>query len=309
MNNDTSIENVGVIVARFQVHKLTKGHQLLISEALSQCDRVLILLGESASRITSDNPLPFKTRKSMIRNDVVIRNHLHRLQIKPLHDHSSDSVWSAKLDNEVQRTFPDVNNVKIYSGRNGIRDYYHGHFPIKEMSFDIDHINATEVRSLIYKQARPSVKFREGIIYAAQHKYPISYQTVDIAIVDQKHESVLVCRKDGEDNYRFIGGFVDTTDNTLEDAAKREVKEECAVETTNYRYLGSFRIDDWRYRRSSDKIMTALFICDYVSGISSAQDDIAETRWLSFEMMEKTEFMPEHEKLKAKLIEAVKASK
>ncbi len=44
-------------------------------------------------------------------------------------------------------------------------------------------------------------------------------------------------------------------------------------------YVGSAKIDDWRYRSEADKIMTLFFKADYVSGAAKANDDLAELAW------------------------------
>jgi bifunctional NMN adenylyltransferase/nudix hydrolase len=90
---------------------------------------------------------------------------------------------------------------------------------------------------------------------------------------------LLLGRKANEDLFRFIGGFTDPTDDCYEDAAKREASEETGLEIGQPRYIGSKKIDDWRYRNEADKIITHLFVADYVFGNPKAQDDIAELRW------------------------------
>ncbi len=41
------------------------------------------------------------------------------------------------------------------------------------------------------------------------------------------------------------------------------------------------RINDWRYRKEVDKIVTTLFSCDYHYGEPQAQDDIMDLAWFN----------------------------
>lgn len=127
--------------------------------------------------------------------------------------------------------------------------------------------------------------------------HSISFQTVDIAVLDRKSNPVrvLLGKRKHEDAYRFIGGFVDVEDNSLEEAAMRELKEECGLQTLNCKYTGSFRIDDPRFREGADKIMTAFFCCDYISGEPVASDDIHEVKW--FELDGEITVVKEHQTL------------
>ncbi len=134
-------------------------------------------------------------------------------------------------------------------------------------------------------------------MFASAYRYPVSFQTVDAAIMDNLGR-VLLARKPDELNWRFVGGFVATTDESLEHAARREVSEECGgIETDEYEYIGSYRIDDWRYRNEGDKIMTAFFKCKFIFGQVKAQDDIAELIWVGFANLHKTMIEPEHHPL------------
>lgn len=139
-----------------------------------------------------------------------------------------------------------------------------------------------------------------------KHYHPVSYQTVDVAVIKkispyttgELNHSVMVLmgKRRHEAAYRLIGGFVDVEDNSLEIAAKRELQEESGdIQTTECKYVGSFRVDDPRYKNRKDAIMTALFICEHISGEPVANDDIHEVRW--FELKGNIPIVKEHEPL------------
>ncbi len=292
----------GVIVARMQCDMPTIAHQMLVNEVMKRCHRVLIILGSAPVRNTRKNPLPVEMRKHPL---TILYPHV---QVTHLSDFKCDKIWSGHLDQEVIK-FYGSNSVKIYGARDNCFSRYHGSFETCELKLDIPaDVSATKQRQRIAESnyaAFSTEEFRRGMIYAAFHRYPVSFQTVDVAIVHSFTKAVLVGRKPNESDYRFIGGFVDPADFSLEKAAHREVLEEAGdkVENKDYRYLGSFRIDDWRYRSEHDKIMSAFFVCEYICGRPEASDDIEKTQWLSFEMLKTTAFEPEHEPLRQKLIE------
>ena len=65
-------------------------------------------------------------------------------------------------------------------------------------------------------------------------------------------------------------------------AAARELREECGdLEISALQYMASFRMDDWRYRREEDKIITTLFAADFLAGTPIGSDDIAEVAWFT----------------------------
>jgi bifunctional NMN adenylyltransferase/nudix hydrolase len=111
--------------------------------------------------------------------------------------------------------------------------------------------------------------------------YPTSFQAVDMVIYDPDKGRVLLGRKHGKHQFRFVGGFVDPADASLEDAAVREKCEEAGInlECDRPRYLFSMRMDDPRYRNSTHKVMTAVMMMTYVYGGTKAGDDIEEVAW------------------------------
>ena len=107
--------------------------------------------------------------------------------------------------------------------------------------------------------------------------YPTSFQTTDCVIRNQANDQFLLGRKKKDKGkFRFFGGFVDVKDDSLEASNLRERIEEAGgdLECTPPRYIFSKRIDDPRYRDSEHKILTAVFLSEYIFGFAKAGDDI-----------------------------------
>jgi bifunctional NMN adenylyltransferase/nudix hydrolase len=118
----------------------------------------------------------------------------------------------------------------------------------------------------------------------AQEKivYDTSFQATDAVIRNAQNDMFLLGKRD-KGLWRFIGGFVDPKDASLEDSAKRERIEEAGInlECDNPKYLFSFRVNDPRYRESRHKIMSAVFLHDYIFGFARAGDDIKHVEWFA----------------------------
>lgn len=150
------------------------------------------------------------------------------------------------------------------------------------------------------------------VIYKAvphkMHKFPTSFQATDSVIIDRVGGRILLGRKKNQPAWRFIGGFVDPNDSSLESAAQRERREEAGInlEVTRPKYLFSFRVADPRYEGKPDKIMSAVFLQYWLWGQPKAGDDIQKVRWFTKDYVRrnyKKMVMPEHNILVEKLIE------
>jgi bifunctional NMN adenylyltransferase/nudix hydrolase len=263
---------IGVIIARFQTPYLHPGHQALIESVQSQHKKVVIVLGVSPVLGSKRNPLDFHTREKMIRKscpDVVVL---------PLPDHPLDTIWSFNLDSLLLNTFPGA-GFMLYGSRNSFINYYSGKCKVRELPAHGE-FSASEIRDSVKEQVMDAMEFRAGVIYAHANTYPKVYPTVDVAVFRNKKKEILLGKKDNDQKWRLIGGFTDPTDEAFESAALRELHEECGdINVTSMQYEGSFRVDDWRYRNETDKIITTLFSTDFISGEPKASDDIAEVKW------------------------------
>lgn len=297
------LTSIGVVVGRFQAPALHEGHKYLIDLVSSMHEQVLIVLGSRRGFATKSDPLDYASRKVMIFRE------FPAARIAELLDEKMDEMWSKSLDMLIRREFPDQEAV-LYGSRGSFIPHYSGRFACATVESKNEALSSTEVREEIYADPPSTEDFRAGMIYAQKLRFPMSYQAVDIAVVDFGRKRVLLGGRKNEPGVRrFIGGFVDKTDESLEFAAKREVFEEASgMEVDNLHYLGSCRIDDWRYRGTEDGIMTAFFAADYIFGAAKAGDDMDSLEWVPFSEFEKNivaAHKPLAEKLRAHLKERI----
>lgn len=111
-----------VIIGRFQVPYLHLGHIYLLSTALRQADRVIILLGTSR-KIDQRNPYTVLSRIDMIARI------FPQIGISVLWDHpDNDLKWSQEVDFHL-RDYPDA---VLWHSRDSFKDHYHGHIKTYE---------------------------------------------------------------------------------------------------------------------------------------------------------------------------------
>ena len=196
-------------------------------------------------------------------------------------DQYSDVGWSDNLDHQIQMVTGPGQSVILYGSRDSFIKYYSGKYECQEIEQTV-FVSGTDIRKKISGSVVSSPLFRKGVIWAVNNQYPKCFPTVDVAIM-KSNEYVLLGKKNKEPFYRFVGGFV-SPGETYEDAAVREVKEETGLVIDNtLKYLGSYVIDDWRYRSEVDKITSTFFIGIYKTGTPVPGDDINELRWFTLD--------------------------
>lgn len=275
----------GVIVGRFQSPYIHEGHDYLIRKALEETGNVLIVVGVSPVRLTEKNPLPPYEVYGSLTQKYIKEMMSNKIRVTSLYDHKRDEVWSLELD----KLLPD--DAILYGSRDSFIKYYSGKFPCKEIEPNVE-ISSTQLRLDAYKDVRSHEDFRRGYIEASKYKFPTAYPCVDIIMYDTNN-NILLAKKPGYDKYHLVGGFVDPTDESLEKAAEREFREEVLNLPTNlitdFEYVTSMKINDWRYRGTKDGIISSLFsIClidtfiEYKDKLK-AGDDIEEVKWFNID--------------------------
>jgi bifunctional NMN adenylyltransferase/nudix hydrolase len=271
--------SVGVIIGRFQVPELHEAHKELIQSVLDAHPKVLIFLGLSSLRGTTSNPLDFAPRKQMLLEDYPPSKYPN-LSIHYIKDQPDDKVWSDSLDALIRENLAPNDDAVLYGSRDSFLTCYSGKFEKREL-VATRFVSGSEIRAKIAQAPQSNPFFRAGAIWATHQRYPAALPTVDVIVYDLKENRILLARKANEQAYRIVGGFTSPNDDGYEVAALRELAEETGltVGLAGLRYVGSKKIDDWRYRAEVDKIITHLYVGYYSFGAPKADDDIAEVRW------------------------------
>ena len=285
------ITSLGVVVARVQVDDLHEGHIDLFKEVSDTNSALLVVLGLSPCKCTSNNPLDYDTRRRMI------SAHFPSAKVAYITDMYSDVEWSKTLDTIVSKYVNNFDTVTLYGGRDSFIKYYHGKFNTQELEPRVM-ISGTAIRTQLAVRSRDTVDFRAGAIWYALNQYPRALPTVDIAVLDIARDSILLARKQHEEMYRLIGGFAQPGE-TYESSALRELQEESGlvVAPEHLNIERSFFIDDWRYKNERDKITTMLYTVMKWEGLPKPDDDIHELRWFTFQEITKEQIMPNHRQM------------
>lgn len=303
-NIDTSKYSVGCVVARFQVHELHEGHHYVIKQVIDNHKKTIIFLGVPQFIGTKKNPLDFDTRKKMV------QTHYPEAVIVALPDQRDNTKWAKELDRRIREVYAH-GDVLLYGSRDSFIPYYvnnGGKFQTKELE-PLGTFAGTDVRKLISEEVKNSIDFRSGVIYHAYNLYPRVIPTIDVAPLNEDGSKVLLAKKYGEDQLRFIGGFVLPTDSNLKSSVRRIFLKEAGgnSEIDEIKYIDSFQINDWRFRGEEDKVMTSFFTCKHIFGTINPSDDIIELKWVSIKLIDinwiNSNICEEHRILMNKLIE------
>lgn len=287
MEPKTDLTQVGVIIGRFQSPILHDAHKELISWVASRHPKVLIFLGLSPLKGSFNNPLDFEARKQMILAEFPEVNVLY------IKDTACDELWSRTLDAAIRDVITPSQRVTLYGSRDSFIPSYTGRFPTVELTSSVQ-VSATEVREQAASKSVNSPDFRAGIVWGVYNQYPTVISTVDIAIFNDDYTKILLGRKKEESEFRFIGGFSDVSSESFAHDARREAQEETGLSVTDPEYIGSYNIDDWRYRKEKNKIRTTFFKAKKQFGQEAPSDDIAEVKWFDFATLRDCDLVPQH---------------
>jgi bifunctional NMN adenylyltransferase/nudix hydrolase len=292
---------LGVVVGRFQVPEIHQGHRHLIDYVSNKNDELLIVIGSGRGFPTPRNPLSFETRKEMLLHEYP------NATVAQIFDNPSDNEWSLDLDSIVAALFSRY-EVTLYGSRDSFIPHYHGQYATEKV-LEVSSPDGTSIRAHC-ENTHKSVDFRKGLIHAQMERAPIPYPVVDVAIIRKETGEVLLGQKRQDmEKWRFVGGFFDPVlDTTLEGAVHREAFEETSgLEIGAPIYIGSRIINDWRYRKDSDRIISSFFMAPYIFGAPRPSDDLDSLAWFPYEKLLEV-LVPQHQSLGELLIRTLNHS-
>ena len=285
--------NTALVIGRFQSLNLAKEIEFLQK---LKSDKIVVAIVAPQNPFTKVNPFDFHTISQTLLHGILGRGTCVSVKAKRYPEE-----WTAEID-------------KLALDCRASTVYIMGEFPKYAGPISVVHVDDPAKPLLephkFNKEITPD--FREGIAYAVSRQFDRAYGTVDMA--GFWDGNLLLGRKKNEKLWRFIGGFVDPKDESLEVAAKREFSEEAGTELIDPLYVCSMKVDDWRYKIGNDKIITTLFTgkIDIKQQPPVAGDDINDIKFFDF-MSEiamrpgewKNMIIPEHVPLMGQLVRSV----
>lgn len=266
----------GILIGRFQTPAISGDLRRTIEDLKSEYDRFALIVGVSKIKASANNPYSKSMRVAMLKEA------FPDVEVLTIDDHPLDEVWSKNLDDLVSEKFKDA-SVTLFGSADNFVSNYRGRFDRRALG---DLINPKADLGALEQNA--TLEFREGVLWAAQSSYPKVFATVDVALFRKRRSELLLGFKEADKKWRLPGGFTDPDDESFEAAAARELQEETGVKLEQrLNYEGSFKIDDWRYRKEKDKIITTMFSAEIDSAEAVASDDLAELRWFSLDEISK----------------------
>jgi bifunctional NMN adenylyltransferase/nudix hydrolase len=289
---------VGIIVGRFQNAFVHEGQQNLINFVLENNDKIVIFIGKSEVINTKKNPLPSNIVKQMV--ETYMKGITEKeFYIHFINDLNDDNLWSKLLDDMISSLINKSSDITLYGSRDSFLEVYCGKHKTHYFEPKITLCN-TSLREKITIEDNQS--FRNGLIYASQIKYPTVYATVDIVQYFLLREKIhfVFGRKNNSNRYCLSGGFSDPLyDKSFKGAALRELKEECniSVHENNLHYFDSRLINDFRYKKETDKIITSIFTIhlsnDQIKELK-AGDDLKELIFISEDELDNFDIFSDH---------------
>lgn len=246
---------LGLIIGRFQ--PFHKGHSLLISTALAECERVLLLLGGSNRAPNHLNPFTYEQRKSLVTQ---VYKEDERFAVHPLKDNPSDQLWVESVISYVLSATDDIDptEVTVYTGEKD-KEFYEDVLVFTVKALDSAGISGTGIREQIYKRdylenmsvpVPTKMKLsklirtehmdhmrnewdlcvRSKATAKLAHAYNNPMEPVAHAVLVHKGNILLVQRNSvrGYGQWAVPGGFVENTETTKQ-AAIRELNEETGI--------------------------------------------------------------------------------
>lgn len=309
--------DLAVFIGRFEPFHL--GHLAILRRALALSERVVALVGSAEAPRTAKNPWTYAERVVMIR--AALGEEAGRVTALPLRDHLyNDNAWLAEAQAQVASVAGGAKSIALFGFSKDASSDYLKAFPQWALvdATSVPLLSATELRRQLfsnepgalrlieanvpapvfdiidafrkteaYRQTLDEFRHVEGYRAAwANAPYAPVFVTVDAVVAHSGHV-LLVKRKaqPGRGLWALPGGFVGQ-DETLRDAALRELREETRLKIPAPVLRGSLRgevVFDHPDRSLRGRTITHAFYFEFPSGeLPSVRgaDDAARARWI-----------------------------
>ena len=142
----------GLIIGRFQ--PFHNGHLALIKRVLSECDKVIILIGSYRQARSIRNPFTYEERHHMI-FDSLSQEEKKQISFAPIRDHLyNDTAWLCEVQIAVDELTEGSTNITLYGHNRDFSSYYLSMFPqwkFQEVGLLEDDISGSEIRKILFE--------------------------------------------------------------------------------------------------------------------------------------------------------------
>ena len=249
---------------------------------------MILVVKTPAVKSTKDSPLSYESVEWMARCSF---DGLFK-EIRSLKECNDPEKWCKDLDALLPEncTIYELDDLCLHSRK---YEENSGKHPIVVLSTGLDE-HERMLRETVDTETQ-NFDYRRGAQAALNSQYDSVYPTVDCVIFsDDSLSHMYMVKKPDEKRWRFVGGFSDPSDTSYSCAARREAKEETGMECVCFDWIGSTKIDDWRYRNERNKIITNIFAMKVVSGEAKADDDVSEIELKNIDELTFDDIQPEH---------------
>lgn len=325
------IYNNAVVIGRFQ--PFHKGHQHLVNEALDRAKNVHIFVTSYDYR-TFKNPFSFQEIKSWLQ--VLFCDYKDRLYIHKIVDiPGDDQAWKMQILQKMEYAGEDAILVGF---KKDDSSYYLDLFPEFqfEQQFYIDRIDATTIRKYFFMRKIPGAfdyycermldeymvvemnKWRRfyNPLYETlcedyeyyesypKNKFPPIYCTVDTVVV--KSGNVLLVQRaksPGKGLWALPGGFVEQNE-TLKDAAIRELIEETQINEMKellYESIQCVKIFDNPGRSLRGRVVTHAYLLKLMNGPLEDRfirnEEVIQIKWMPLDSIDNIRLFEDHNEI------------
>ena len=246
----------------------------MVDDVCKNHKKVVLFLGVAEDPDPDFDPLDYATRKIMVQNDYP------NIIILPIKNNRSDIKWSKNIDELINMSFGD-HKALLYGSRDSFIPHYFGKNQTVELISDTNFSGSNVRRDIRRGDVLGSSDYRTGIITGKGDRKPTAFNTVHIACVNNNNE-VLLSKLNDIDKWQFIGDYIDPKDDSKESSVIRIFSNETnGCEVSDLKYICSQKLDDYRYCRSKDSLMTTLFSGTFLWGGVKSKDEDIELRWFS----------------------------
>lgn len=300
-----------MLVSRTQPYH--SGHHAIVTEALKQCDRLILAIGSANLSGSLKNPLSYQERVKYIKDCIEEHNpeFPSRIKITFINDYYDDNDWNNALSKIIKNE--NVDKLFYHDKGDGSSDWVKDidihltYYTNKKIDFiDIDTnstISATELRTNIlsgknydnhdwdkYRQYAKDIEQYKNQFHNPFSKNNTStFFTTDVLLrYYPNHDSndfyILLIKRNkgfGGGKYAMIGGFVETWESP-EEASLREFTEETGIgqdffkrENLSLKYVSRYFDDPNHSDRG--RIITKVFCYELtMEGFKELQEFISE---------------------------------